>query len=96
MILFSSGGKSDPYFEIRKGHGTVWVKEGTIFVQKPYSAPLPGTYNGTINSKSGTGDISLVARSNIIKNSLDPDWVTVKIPLDRCFRQHAYELSIAA
>ena len=96
MILFSSGGKSDPYFEIRKGHGTVWVKEGTSFVQKPYSAPLPGTYNGTINSKSGTGDISLVARSNIIKNSLDPDWVTVKIPLDRCFRQHAYELSIAA
>jgi hypothetical protein len=86
MISLSSGGKSDPYFEIRKGHGTVWVKEGTKFLQKPYTAPVAGKYSGTINSKSGKGDISLVARSNIIKNCLDPDWITVKFPLDRCFR----------
>jgi hypothetical protein len=88
MMTLSSGGKSDPYFEIRKGHGTVWVKEGRKFVQKPYaeSEPVPGKYSGTVYSQSGKGDISLVARSDIIKNSLDPDWITVKIPLDRCFQ----------
>jgi hypothetical protein len=79
-----AGGKSDPYFEVRKAHGTVWSKEGGTFAQVPYKPPVPGVYFGTINSKSGKGDISLVARSNIIRNSLDPDWLTVKIPLSRC------------
>jgi hypothetical protein len=80
-----SGGSSDPYFEIRKGHGTVWVKVGNRFVQQQYVAPVAGMYSGTINSRSGTGDISLVSRSNIVKNSLNPTWITVKFPLSRYF-----------
>ena len=84
-----AGGKSDPYFEVRKAHGTVWSKEGGTFAQVPYKPPVPGVYFGTINSKSGKGDISLVARSNIIRNCLDPDWLTVKIPISRC-RQRSF------
>jgi hypothetical protein len=79
-----AGGKSDPYLEVRKAHGAVWSNEGGTFEQVPYKPPVPGVYSGTINSSSGQGDISLVARSNIIRNSRDPDWLTVKIPLSRC------------
>jgi hypothetical protein len=82
-----TGGKSDPYFEVRKAHGTVWSKRGSTFKQVPYKPPPRGVYSGTINSSSGQGDISLVARSNIISNSRDPDWLTVKIPLSRCRRE---------
>ena len=61
----------------------MWIKDDRTFTLQQYTPPVPGTYSGTINSKSGKGDISLVARSNIIRNCLDPDWLTVKIPLDR-------------
>jgi hypothetical protein len=82
-IEHDAGGKSDPYFEVRKAHGVVWLKEGRTYKEFPYESPKAGEYAGTINSRSGQGDISLVARSNIIRNCLDPDWLTVKIPLSR-------------
>jgi hypothetical protein len=76
-----AGGKSNPYYEIRKAYGMVWVKNVKSFSKRPFESPVPGSYNGTINSESGYGDISVLARSNILKNDLDPRWSTVQIPL---------------
>jgi hypothetical protein len=59
----------------------VWTKEVNHFCKKPFEPPVPGHYNGTINSESGYGDISVLARSNTLKSILDPRWSTVQIPV---------------
>ncbi len=59
----------------------VWVKELKSFRKRPFESPVPGRYNGTINSESGYGDISVLARSNILKNNLEPRWSPVQIPI---------------
>jgi hypothetical protein len=70
-----AGGKSDPYFEVRKAHGAVMDEKGNVLLDA-YSSPGDG-YMGTKEPKS------LIARSNIVKNCLDPEWFEVEIELGR-------------
>lgn len=74
MIIFSIGGKSDPFFEIRKAHGMVSDRTGAeLFKYEP-----PGDkYMGTLEEKSR------IIRSDIVKNDLNPKWMEVEVPLGR-------------
>jgi hypothetical protein len=69
------GGKSDPFFEVRKAHGEVTDDKGKVLLDA-YSAP-GADYMGTKEPKS------LIAQSNIVKNCLDPEWFEVEIELGR-------------
>ncbi len=68
------GGKSDPFFEVRKAHGAV-TGQGKVLLDA-YAAP-GDTYMGTKDPRS------LLAQSNIVKNCLDPEWLEVEIELGR-------------
>jgi hypothetical protein len=70
-----AGGKSDPFFEVRKAHGAVMDETGSV-LHETYSSP-DQNYMGTKEEKS------LVSKSNIVKNCLDPEWSEVEIELHR-------------
>jgi hypothetical protein len=70
-----AGGKADPFFEIRKAHGAITDENGKVLLES-YSAPNEA-YMGTKEPKS------IIARSNIVRNCLNPVWFEVEIELGR-------------
>ena len=82
------GGKADPYVVLRKGHGLVGGGEqvscfGTKTRKSPsrqtFIAPKPGEYMGEENSEFWVYD----GKANHQKNTLEPDWPEIVVPLDR-------------
>ena len=70
----SAGGKSDPFFEVRKAHGDVKDDQGTVL----FAYRQPGeSYMGSMDEKT------LLVRSNIVRNCLNPTWQEVEVDLGR-------------
>ena len=78
------GGKADPYIVIRKGHGTIFeTKSSCCFRQgvKTYQfmAPTDGEYMGEANTATWVYN----GKSHYQKNTLNPEWKQVVVPLDK-------------
>jgi hypothetical protein len=60
---------------VRKAHGAVTDDKGKVLLEA-YSPP-GDSYMGTKEQKS------LIVKSNVIKNCLDPEWFEVEVDLGR-------------
>ncbi len=72
--MLGPGGKSDPFFEIRKAHGKVTDRLGKELFD--YKSPTEG-YMGTLEEESR------IVQSDIVKNNLNPVWKEIEVPLGR-------------
>jgi hypothetical protein len=73
---FWAGGKSDPYFHLFKAHGQVLDTSTRAVLAEEYTSP-DKSYMGNTELKS------LLAKSDIVMNCLDPKWSEVEVELDR-------------
>ena len=72
------GGKSDPFFEVRKGRSEA-EKMSALF-STPVGELMDGDKTTLSRNYMGTkGPKSLLARSNIVSKCLDPEWFEVEI-----------------
>jgi hypothetical protein len=72
------GGKSDPFFEVRKGRTKAEKDAG--FLSLSMDVVMHGHENTQSMVYSGTKDPkTLLAKSNVVPKCLDPEWDEVKI-----------------
>jgi hypothetical protein len=74
------GGKADPYVVLRKGHGEVRLGQSSCLsavIWEQIEVPKPGEYMGEENTASWVYN----GKNQYQKNTLDPKWPTIIVPL---------------